>query len=75
MKDNQGRQMTERNPYQTGTPEWLLWENMVSNERLSNTFAEDAIRYTSKSQSARELSEAFKVALAAISSGHHEQTK
>lgn len=47
MKDS------NKNPFNSGTPEWQLWENMKHNESLSLSFAKDADRYTQNSYEAR----------------------
>lgn len=55
--------MNEKNPYQQETPEWQLYENMISAEALARSHAADAERYQRKSAEAREKAERFKSAL------------
>ena len=52
-----------KNPYPSDTPEWQLFENMVSSARCSTAFATDADCYLEKSSKAREKSEAYRAAL------------
>lgn len=57
----------EKNPYDTESPEWQLWENMKSSLLKSLAFANDAERYTRLSQEAREKSERYREALDRLS--------
>jgi hypothetical protein len=56
----------DKNPYDSETPEWQLWENMTSSARQSLAYAADAERYTKLSQAAREKSEKYRLALARL---------
>ena len=51
------------NPYKSDTPEWQLYENMISTERQSLAWAADAERYQKLCVDAREKAARYKAAL------------
>ena len=61
-------QEREKNPYPLATPEWLLYENLVSNENTANAFFADSQRYLEKASAARENAEQYRKALKKLTS-------
>jgi hypothetical protein len=56
-------QSERKNPYHQDSPEWQLWENMVSAEAQARAFAADAERAQQQSQRCREKAERFRETL------------
>ena len=52
-----------KNPYDSNTPEWQLFENMASNEALAASAAADSERALRRGAEAREKAELYRVAL------------
>ena len=58
--------MSDENPHSPETPEWQLYENMVSNEAQARARAADAGRLQLKSQAARAKAQLYRDALAKL---------
>lgn len=58
--------MTDTTKLKTGSPEWLLEQNVKSEELKAIAFAKDADRYTKLAAEARERADDFRRALAAL---------
>lgn len=57
-----------KNPYQTDTPEWQLWERAASLEAQSRAWDADADRLTQKAASARVQAAQYRAALETLRS-------
>jgi hypothetical protein len=55
--------MSEKNPHNSDTPEWQLWENMQSSLLQATAHAQDAERSTKKAGEARDKADRYKAAL------------
>lgn len=55
--------MSDKNPYEAGSPHWQLFESMISQRRLEQAFIADVERVQQKAQQARESGDAFRAAL------------
>jgi len=58
----------DKNPYEPGTPEWQLQENIVSNESAALAWDADAQRYAEKAAKARRYAELYRAALRKLAS-------
>lgn len=52
-----------KNPHETNSPEWQLYENMLSLEAQARAYAQDAERYTSLAASCRTKAQRYSEAL------------
>lgn len=52
-----------KNPHEQDSPEWGLYENMISSERLSEAYYNDSQRYLKMSEAARDKANKYKAAL------------
>lgn len=55
--------MQNDNQHDPGSPEWQLFENVISNERLAQTYAKDAERALENANIARNRAAKFREAL------------
>lgn len=55
-----------KNPYNSDSPEWQLFENMVGAERLANVNYEDAHRSTQRAAEARAKADRYREALSIL---------
>ncbi len=52
----------DKNPHESGSPLWQMFENVKSHELQSVAFAKDIENYTSKFEKARKTAEEYRAA-------------